>query len=814
MSGLGYQSQRGCAGSRPPFRKGQIQFVKRETIQPGSHQKTFNQEQTDNFSTPDIINTSSNSNNAAEDSNFAPANKSPTPVKPLMSLTARPSQSLSNRGASHNVNPNCSKFRPARQILSKQEYFRLYNEEQDPALIKLRKLALEVVSLNSERPNAVDKIMSACNRVPVKVDFNAEQNTKRGASWTSEILYRGVVKIEGVEIGFGKSLKLKDSKISAFEMALQKLFMPFLRVVQLDPVLKELQSSNSPFPSEPPAPSKNLLSKPKFGAPVNANPSNSSKTKDHMPFSGYSRESNADHVSNKRQANNYKSLQDFVIVEPKILTPDFTPAHTLRRSADFNQMLLEMEYFAKGSYVGCILRIENTLLADVKAGTKVAARHLASEQALEILRRLCWVIKTKQTCDSDTKLSKDEMIAELNDNPNVIKSNNVGHKLLQKMGWSGGGVGKDGSGIAEPIKVTTVLNRQGLGLSAASGITDEFRRKMHNKIREYASSDRQDDLVFANDFNIEERKIIHDECRKLNLKSKSTGKGNDRYLCARRKRSAFQLFDHIMASGGETFRYVLVPPGSDGELKELSLEAQSILENLKPDVSLETQDPDGSWGPSSQFSDNYGNRNQNQVNFTERNFQQNVEQSHFRKNPQNKPNYENLDHKFRNDPDYFEEMDEFNDNSNFASPNHYRACFKSNIGNNPDCFKGHGQFSDNSSFSSRNHHRAGLGNHIGNNPDCFEGYGEFNDSCNYSSLNRYENHFENMGQMNNWNGSGERRGQMQRPNNRGYVGHPGQHFEARDERGFYGQNNMKRFDNSRNNNRFRSDEPVYKRGRF
>ena len=43
------------------------------------------------------------------------------------------------------------------------------------------------------------------------------------------------------------------------------------------------------------------------------------------------------------------------------------------------------------------------------------------------------------------------------------------------------------------------------------------------------------DLVFASDFSTEERAVIHEVSRKLNLKAKSYGKGEDRFITVSRK---------------------------------------------------------------------------------------------------------------------------------------------------------------------------------------------------------------------------------------------------------------------------------------
>ena len=152
--------------------------------------------------------------------------------------------------------------------------------------------------------------------------------------------------------------------------------------------------------------------------------------------------------------------------------------------------------------------------------------------------------------------------AEAASNKAELPNSNIGNKLLRMMGWSGGGLGKGGSGISEPITAEGIVNREGFGAKSAPHI---FKRKIRQIIEEYAASPNPYDLVFTSGFDNEQRKEIHQIARKLGLKSKSFGKNEDRFITIARKFDAQQLIDELMRMGGSSEKYDLIAPGTNIE---------------------------------------------------------------------------------------------------------------------------------------------------------------------------------------------------------------------------------------------------------
>uniref|UniRef100_A0A8C6SKN9 NFKB repressing factor n=1 Tax=Neogobius melanostomus TaxID=47308 RepID=A0A8C6SKN9_9GOBI len=185
--------------------------------------------------------------------------------------------------------------------------------------------------------------------------------------------------------------------------------------------------------------------------------------------------------------------------------------------------------------------------------------HIAADEALKTLKQTHSVVKSSVRKEGNgDAISRSQIMGRSGEEAKMqeIKEDNIGNQLLRKMGWKGGGLGRDGEGIAEPIRVKEQFSREGLGLDADVKIN---KRDLEDVIRKYAASDRQDDLRFSTELNNDERKQIHQISQKYGLRSKSYGQGKERFLIVSRKVHKEQLIGQLLQEG-QVGRYELIRP--------------------------------------------------------------------------------------------------------------------------------------------------------------------------------------------------------------------------------------------------------------
>ncbi|XP_077141299.1 NF-kappa-B-repressing factor [Ranitomeya variabilis] len=249
------------------------------------------------------------------------------------------------------------------------------------------------------------------------------------------------------------------------------------------------------------------------------------------------------------------SLKDIVICEN-----EENAICILNATAQFNKVSIEY-VFERTSEVNwkCKVFIAQELVAEAIGIRKTVKREAAEAAVMALKKTQPVIINNLRNGPAEDAISRDQIRGLSNQEvyTQQIKEDNIGNQLLRKMGWTGGGLGKGGEGIAEPISVKEKFSREGLGLAAATqNIT---KGDIHKIIRDYALSDNQEDLTFCKELKNEERKQIHKTVRKYGLKSKSYGRRGQRFLVVSRKREQMDLI-HQLRQEGQVGYYELVLP--------------------------------------------------------------------------------------------------------------------------------------------------------------------------------------------------------------------------------------------------------------
>ncbi|CAF3336866.1 unnamed protein product [Rotaria sp. Silwood1] len=279
-------------------------------------------------------------------------------------------------------------------------------------------------------------------------------------------------------------------------------------------------------------------------------------------------------------ANNIRRLIPNTFVVFELLDFDENiPGHyvsMLFTSMSKNKLELKYEFVHVPSGFMITYTINNRFFMSWIAPTKVAAKQAGAKKAIEMLKTLYPSIKTKNLV-GDMSINENETMgikcklitrSQLYDQQSLItlitttptntqSKEDMGSKLLKKMGWVGGGIGKDLQGIAEPIQIEDLQGRKGLGSNNLFP-NQIFIKNLRRILEEFiATNDDDGELQFANEFNSEERKSIHKEAMKLHLTSNSYGRDGERRIRVTQKRNVDQLVDHLLTHGGETARYEL-----------------------------------------------------------------------------------------------------------------------------------------------------------------------------------------------------------------------------------------------------------------
>lgn len=240
----------------------------------------------------------------------------------------------------------------------------------------------------------------------------------------------------------------------------------------------------------------------------------------------------------------------------------------LMRSAAFNQTCLRCDFMRaitpkkapnRDGKVRCWLSLDE-MVVGVMGSNAVDAEFKASEAALQYLHQNCWTLQVKEISEVvDSEISKEDIEKFDQRSSEVLSDSNIGYRMMRKMGWTGGGIGKI-KGREEPLIPCPVFNQEGLGLVSELDSTRHFRRVIWEMLLQYAISEKEEDLTFSSEFSEEETQIISQNAKRLKLVVQQVGKKRKRSTLVGKKCNPGPLIHHLIQCGGETSRYVLLQP--------------------------------------------------------------------------------------------------------------------------------------------------------------------------------------------------------------------------------------------------------------
>lgn len=375
-------------------------------------------------------------------------------------------------------------------------------------------------------PNTLDKLQQVFSKCGFSLDVQFEEQP---AQKQKPLTFECVVCADGETLGKASASSKKEAKRLAFQV----IWDGFSRV-----------PDHPKTPIRVPAPPRKFE---QSGNRVNAGKQQTSPEK----------------VCPQQNLTDDDSMLDLeTLVVVQALNSSCDAMSTLSRTACANRLRGTFEVESAESGYKCTYILGHCEIKHGVGETKQEAKLEAASASLAYLQSVAPTLRMKRRVDGHgPELTKNTFGTPGESSAQgQIASENIGHKLLKMMGWSGGGIGKEGLGIVEPVMLKETCGRNGLGFSGGPArMNSNFKTKVHQVLKEFADTVVLQDLVFSPEFDNEERKYVHSVARRYGLKSVSVDGPSGRFLTVRHKLSVRQLVDTILASG-PTEKYEVVMP--------------------------------------------------------------------------------------------------------------------------------------------------------------------------------------------------------------------------------------------------------------
>jgi R3H domain./G-patch domain./Double-stranded RNA binding motif. len=240
----------------------------------------------------------------------------------------------------------------------------------------------------------------------------------------------------------------------------------------------------------------------------------------------------SEETTDTEMESNPNHIRGLKIYLPSKIDPD-RPLNVIGSLLESCQKCKQMHEFVEdfsSETFKYLFYIGGRLIAEGKSFNKKDAKRECAEKAMERLQESQRVIyKDEINHEKITEIDKGNLVKEAYMTAPKISDDNLGNKLLKKMGWDGSsGVGKHADGISEPVFVDGVENRAGFGHQ----FVDRSVRKssVEGALLNFLRDPMETEIKFSPDLTKEDRALVHRLCQKYHLKHKSFGKNEDRYL--------------------------------------------------------------------------------------------------------------------------------------------------------------------------------------------------------------------------------------------------------------------------------------------
>ena len=216
-------------------------------------------------------------------------------------------------------------------------------------------------------------------------------------------------------------------------------------------------------------------------------------------------------------------LSDLFLI--KLANSEQDLSSILNRSAHANDFVPPVyAYSHDGRYHVCHLTLTGkcNLEFEGRSEVKAESREEAIRAALNALISTCPTILVSSIANDAREFVKDTMPLGVESTSVTeglnrrLTQDNVGFQLLEKMGWTGGGLG-GGGGLIEPIMLKDNSGSRGLGYAKSTEEPGKpFIANIHGTLRAFLrESDVFQELKFSPTFSNVERKHIHTIARRL-----------------------------------------------------------------------------------------------------------------------------------------------------------------------------------------------------------------------------------------------------------------------------------------------------------